>query len=53
MGRTAFARNAAWGRGFCRTRPRRVATKHEWNTKFEMRTPWYPTRVSDLPVACA
>ncbi|WP_339159457.1 DUF4113 domain-containing protein [Methylobacterium bullatum] len=46
----------------CNTRLRRGAVvparagltaKRNWATKFEMRTPRYTTRISDLPVALA
>jgi len=45
--------NARWGRGSVVPARAGIATKREWNTKFEMRTPRYTTQVSDLPVACA
>ena len=45
--------NARWGRGSVVPARVGLATKREWNTKSEMRTPRYTTQVSDLPVACA
>ena len=45
--------NARWGRGSVVPARAGLATKREWNTKFEMRTPCYTTRVADLPLALA
>jgi DNA polymerase V len=45
--------NARWGRGSVVPARSGLVTKHEWNTKFEMRTPRYTTQVSELPVAYA
>lgn len=45
--------NARWGRGAVVPARAGLATKRDWNTKFEMRTPRYTTQVSDLPIACA
>lgn len=45
--------NARWGRGSVVPAQAGLATKQEWNTKVELRTPRYMTQVSDLPVASA
>ena len=45
--------NARWGRGAVVPARAGLATKREWNTKFEMRTPCYTTRVGDLPLVQA
>ena len=45
--------NARWGRGSVVPARAGVATKREWNTKFEMRTPRYTTSIDEVPVASA
>jgi DNA polymerase V len=45
--------NARWGRGAVVPARAGLTTKRDWNTKFEMRTPCYTTRVADLPLALA
>ena len=45
--------NARWGRGSVVPGRTGFRSQRAWNTKFEMRTPRYTTRLSDLPVACA
>jgi DNA polymerase V len=45
--------NARWGRGAVVPARAGLTAKRDWNTKFEMRTPCYTTRVADLPLALA
>ncbi len=45
--------NARWGRGAVVPARAGLVEKRDWNTKFEMRTPRYTTRVNELPVAYA
>ncbi len=45
--------NARWGRGSVVPARAGVATKREWNTKFEMRTPRYTTSIDEVPLASA
>ena len=45
--------NARWGRGAVVPARAGLVNRRDWNTKFEMRTPRYTTRVGELPVAHA
>jgi len=43
--------NSKWGRGAVVPGTAGMVQKRTWSTKFEMRSPCYTTRLSDLPVA--
>ena len=45
--------NARWGRGAVVPAHAGLVSRRDWNTKFEMRTPRYTTRVNELPIAYA
>ena len=45
--------NARWGRGSVVPARAGLVSRRDWNTKFEMRTPRYTTRVNELPIAYA
>jgi DNA polymerase V len=45
--------NRKWGRGAVVPGTAGVVQKRRWSTKFEMRSPRYTTRLSELPVVQA